>query len=383
MIDIQYVKVYQGIAEGLVDLIPGGVIFLVIEKDTIVWKAASKVFDLKVFNVGEKLNRGSALLQAMEEKRDITFNIPRNVYGIRITVTSSPIVDNMGNVTGVIAVIFPKLHPVAAAFNSFAPFIAEMFPEGAFLYMTDLHKIAYRQSSSRFDIPSIQVGYELQEEDNASKVVQTKKPSITEFDASKHGIPTIFMTYPIFDEENNNEIVATLGMVLPKSNSVHLREMSHTLDYQLSGISSAIEQLAFSASQIHTSEQDLSYTISEIYDFSDKIDEISTFIKQVADKTNLLGLNASIEAARAGEYGKGFSVVAQEIRKLSEQSKGSVPQIKTLIDAIRQKVDEAGEKSKISLSFSQEQAAASQEINASAEELKSLSEELNRIAKNI
>lgn len=383
MIDVQYVKVYQGIAKTLVDLIPGGAIFLVIEKDTFVWKAASKTFDLDVFNVGNKIDSRSATLLAMKEKRDITVNIPRDVYGTRVTVTSSPIVDEKGNITGAISVVFPKLHPVAAAFKSFAPLIAEMFPEGAFLYMSDLQSIAYRQASTKFDVSSIQVGYRLKEGDNAFKVVQTKRPLVTEFDASKHGVPTIFMTYPIFSEDNKDELVATFGIVLPKSSSVQLREMSNTIDYQLSGISSAIEQLASSASEIHTSEQNLNSTIKEIYNFSDKIDEISTFIKQVADQTNLLGLNASIEAARAGEYGKGFSVVAQEIRKLSEQSKGSVPQIKTLTDAIKQKVDEASEKSKISLSASQEQAAASEELNASVEEIKSLAEDLNRISKNI
>lgn len=383
MIDIQYVKVYQGIAKALVDLIPGGAIFLVIEKDTFVWKAASKAFDLEVFSVGEKLDSRSATLLAMKEKRDITVNIPRDVYGIRVTVTSSPIVDDKGNVTGAISVVFPKLHPVAAAFKSFAPLISEMFPEGAFLYMSDLQKIAYRQSSSKFDVPSIPVGYSLKEDDNASCVIKTKKPSIIEFDASKCGIPTIFMTYPVFDEENSNELVATFGIVLPKNNAVRLREISSTIGYQLCSISAASEQLAASASEIHTGEQELNNTIKEIFNFSKQIDDISLFIKQVADQTNLLGLNASIEAARAGESGKGFGVVAKEIRKLSEQSKSSVPKIRELTDLIKQKTNEASCKSKVSLSASQEQAATSEEITASIEEITTIANELNEIAKNI
>lgn len=66
----------------------------------------------------------------------------------------------------------------------------------------------------------------------------------------------------------------------------------------------------------------------------EKITEITTLINNLAEQTNLLALNAAIEAARAGEAGRGFSVVADEVRRLSEESKRSSKDIQEMINAI-------------------------------------------------
>lgn len=73
---------------------------------------------------------------------------------------------------------------------------------------------------------------------------------------------------------------------------------------------------------------------------SDAIIEIVEAINEIADQTRLLSLNASIEAARAGAYGRGFSVVADEIRKLSEQSSGEAGRIGEIVERIRQSTQE-------------------------------------------
>lgn len=82
-------------------------------------------------------------------------------------------------------------------------------------------------------------------------------------------------------------------------------------------------------------------TITELVIKVDTISSILTAISSIAQQTNLLSLNASIEAARAGEYGKGFSVVADEIRKLAEQSTNSADEIELIVKDIQSRTIEA------------------------------------------
>lgn len=100
-----------------------------------------------------------------------------------------------------------------------------------------------------------------------------------------------------------------------------------------------IEYMSLSMEEINSSTDRTNEEIEKLKVLSNNIGSIITAINSIAEQTNLLALNAAIEAARAGEAGRGFSVVAEEIRKLAEQTNQETNKIESLIGSIQNEVE--------------------------------------------
>jgi len=106
----------------------------------------------------------------------------------------------------------------------------------------------------------------------------------------------------------------------------------------------SVKQVLSSVAEINTSSKEVEVVINELGKLSQEIGEIIEIITGISTQTNLLSLNAAIEAARAGEAGRGFSVVAEEIRKLAAGSSEAAKDITKLIVDVQSKTNNAVQK---------------------------------------
>ncbi len=158
-----------------------------------------------------------------------------------------------------------------------------------------------------------------------------------------------------------------------ESKSKDLEEAVTTLTQSSNTQASSLQQTAASVEEITSSMQNVSGRTSEVIAQSEDIKNVIGIIRDIADQTNLLALNAAIEAARAGEHGRGFAVVADEVRKLAERTQKSLGEIEANTNILVQSINDMAESIK-------EQAQGIGQINESISQLEQTTQQNVEIA---
>ncbi len=184
------------------------------------------------------------------------------------------------------------------------------------------------------------------------------------------------------DTDHNADALARIIFIVVNSmaesgySKLETEYFSSALAENFLQISSTIEMLAESAQTITDSQQKLGGEIEGINDLTREIGSILEAIAKVADKTKLIGLNASIEAARLGNEGRGFAVVANSIQELSENTKMTTKQVTVLNKQIDEKISATLQNSSHTLEITEDQSAAMEQLTATIQSSVKLAEQL-------
>ncbi|SDN87318.1 methyl-accepting chemotaxis protein [Alkalicoccus daliensis] len=198
---------------------------------------------------------------------------------------------------------------------------------------------------------------------------------------------------PIFDE-NHREVIGVMKIatdITVRQDAVtnmaeELRELAEDLNHRAEEGIQRSQNLLESINKIAEESSGNAAMLTSLNQQTDTISAIVKTIREIAAQTNLLALNAAIEAARAGTHGRGFDVVAKEVRKLSQRVDSSIGEIKGGIDAITKEIENISTgitSVKISVAEGQEKILNTvhdfQEITSSSDQLKDKSKKFLKI----
>jgi methyl-accepting chemotaxis protein len=199
--------------------------------------------------------------------------------------------------------------------------------------LTDTEKFLFYLPASDLDF-QIEVNQPLKEGTGAYRVIHEKLDCIkTNIDKKIRGFPYRVMVGGIHDTTGN-----LIGSIVLSQSLVHqddLKSMANRLLGNISTLASTAEEVTAQSEEITGIVHVLEQLAKESQTQAQETNRVLGFIQGIAGQTNLLGLNAAIEAARVGEQGRGFGVVAQEIRKLATNSTQSITKIKDIIDGLQ------------------------------------------------
>ncbi|MED4041210.1 methyl-accepting chemotaxis protein [Niallia taxi] len=214
------------------------------------------------------------------------------------------------------------MHLTLQALVKLAPEIKKNLGENCAVVVTDTENFIFSSQSKDLDY-SVKVGDFAFTEDNdiLRQALNGEKIKI-HIPKERYGVGMHYTANPIRDE--NGEIVGVFQITKTLKDEEILDKDLDDLRTIVSSLQGKVQQVAAQAEELSATSTDIDGQAAHANANSQEISKVVKLIEDISAQTNLLGLNAAIEAARSGEAGRGFGVVADEIRKLSIGTKDAV-----------------------------------------------------------
>ncbi|WP_094606006.1 Putative sensory transducer protein YfmS [Sporomusa silvacetica DSM 10669] len=265
---------------------------------------------------------------------------------------------------------------ILRSFAVVIPFMNDMVRDDMAFGLSDLTKYIAYSAAETFEL---NVKYGNEPVDAVKECLRTGKIQIIDIPEHVLGTAMKAVIKPIRNAKG--EIIGSLSNGIAMGEVIRLLTNIRVLSESIGQVSHNMTQLTQSSVDLAATAQKSAQLTEEAREAAKLTDEVLNLIRDVANETNLLGLNASIEAAHAGEQGRCFSVVAEEIRLLAKQTKESVKHIKTIIDRIDKSIQDISKAVEETAATSEEQAATNQEISANLASIEDHVRDLNEFSK--
>jgi archaellum component FlaC len=266
------------------------------------------------------------------------------------------------------------------SFSNVIDYLPMFFEDDVAFGITDREKYLAVKTNDKLPI-KIKEGDYIQESGAVMEALKTGKVMVREIPKEVYGIRFKSYAVPLFDESNKVIGVVVVGKSLERKNEI--AALSEDLSSSLQQIALSIEHISSEVQNIVHANENILKEVNVASESTKGTDNILGFIQNISKQTNLLGMNAAIEAAKAGEHGRGFSVVAQEIRKLSGSSSESIRKIDEVLKQIGQSVGNISQKVTETNSAVETQAASFEEITSSIQKLGSIAKVLEELSKKL
>ncbi len=260
------------------------------------------------------------------------------------------------------------------------PLLGGMFSSDVGVAVTDREKYLLYKKGRTLDL-KIAAGTMLKPGTAVVRAMEENHRVVVRGDRATFGLPYIATAVPIHDESGH--VVGGAVIIESVEQQDQLKQMAEKLADTTNTLASTSEEISAQTQEISALSRTMSVAAGESQGRLKETDEVVGLIKAVAGQTNMLGLNAAIEAARAGESGRGFSVVADEIRKLATTSADSIKKIEATLRTIRDDGQKNFEQSRRIDEVMPQIAQAITQVAGAVQEVNEMARGLNEMADNL